>query len=72
MPRRPDPTFLLDEGVCGPDIVAPLRTVDGWIIERHLDHLESGVVDDSIIEFCGKRKWALITGSTGCLFSWSF
>jgi len=62
-------TFLLDEGVCGPDVVAPLRTVEGWTIEVHHDHLARGVPDTEVIEKCAENQWALITGDDEIRFT---
>lgn len=71
MARRPSysSTFLLDEGICGPDIIAPLRTVPGWTIERHHDYLERGVPDVAVIKFCAEKQWALLTGDDDMRFS---
>jgi hypothetical protein len=60
--RRKRPTiFLMDENVCGPLIVAPLRDLKGWRIETHRDHLPRGAADFTVVGTCGKNRWTLIT-----------
>jgi hypothetical protein len=51
----------MDENVCGPLIVGPLRDLKGWRIESHRDHLERGAADFAVVGTCGRNRWTLIT-----------
>jgi hypothetical protein len=60
--RRKRPrTFLLDENICGPAVVTPLRELKGWRIESHRSHLAPSTADFDVVGLCGKNKWTLIT-----------
>lgn len=60
--RRKRPLVLLmDENVCGPSIVAPLREIRGWRIESHRDHLKRSASDFEVVGLCGKNNWTLVT-----------
>lgn len=59
--RRRSSTFLMDENVCGPLIVSPLRELRGWRIESHRDHLKRAAPDFNVVGVCGKQRWTLIT-----------
>jgi hypothetical protein len=59
--RKRSSVFMMDENVCGPLIVAPLRELKGWRIESHRDHLPRGAADFAVVGTCGKNGWTLIT-----------
>lgn len=42
-------------------IAVALRAVKGWRIELHTDHLDRGVSDVDVIEFCASKGWALVS-----------
>lgn len=67
--RRDHRHFLLDENICGPDVAVPLRQVDGWTIHCHSEHLDRGVPDTRVIEFCGEQGWSLLTSDIEIRFT---
>lgn len=42
-------------------IATALREVQGWQIEMHTAHMDRGISDVEVIEFCAQRGWALVS-----------